>query len=525
VYPDTTAASASQAFLWRAAGVNVTAAIDLPVLERLRAVSAGGASAAAEESGGLLLGSYEGDEADGYSVHIQGFEPFVIEHRYGLSFALSLRDQKRLRQRVDKLGRGRIQPVGLFRAHLRRGLYLDQRDFDLFQSEFRHPASIFLLVRPDENGAATGAVFVWEGDDMRRHTSHREFAINPEAPVEEAMPVAPEPAVRREIPPAAAIEAERPVVHQLPGLNWSLPRFELPQWELPKLRLTLRMPGFDPARLKPAAILLLAVVLPLGAFYLGRDVGLREHGKKIAPRGQVAKHSSSRPHVRPAPVLEEPRAAAPPASVQPDIADAVPSPVPALTPDEGGLDRISNPPPTAGRQGASHSYRERSADARGPRTPVRRVWRSNEPPRSTAARLPDAPLVASVPHQLPAVPAILRHTAPAPARVVAYIKPASSFMRKVPILRAFSGRKEDYVPASPLDHPLPATSRAGAVELSAKIDRQGMVVSVKVLQGDHQLAGASADALHHWKFEPARQNGSPVESEMLVRFEFSTIRP
>jgi protein TonB len=88
--------------------------------------------------------------------------------------------------------------------------------------------------------------------------------------------------------------------------------------------------------------------------------------------------------------------------------------------------------------------------------------------------------------------------------------------------------RRNFVPANPVENPLPAVAgrpaqakTASAVEMEARIDRRGNVVSVKVLNGDNRLASASAKTLYRWRFSPARQDGEPVDSEMLVRFEFA----
>jgi outer membrane biosynthesis protein TonB len=116
--------------------------------------------------------------------------------------------------------------------------------------------------------------------------------------------------------------------------------------------------------------------------------------------------------------------------------------------------------------------------------------------------------------------------APKPARpapkVVAFIKPAQRGL----LHRVFGGQKDHFVPANPLEHPMPPAKTLGTagdetIELEAKIDRNGNVVHVKTIEGSDELARASANTVYHWRFEPARQNGSPVDSDMLVRFEFS----
>jgi hypothetical protein len=138
--------------------------------------------------------------------------------------------------------------------------------------------------------------------------------------------------------------------------------------------------------------------------------------------------------------------------------------------------------------------------------------------------VPDPPQIAEG-RPLDQVPKLLIPVAtpihPGP-RVVAYVKPAPpSFIRRV-----LGTSSDGFTPANPLDHPLPpiaptAPSRYQAVELAAKIDRNGKVVRVKTLEGSGELARISASTLSQWRFQPARQNGEPVDSEMLVRFELS----
>jgi hypothetical protein len=117
--------------------------------------------------------------------------------------------------------------------------------------------------------------------------------------------------------------------------------------------------------------------------------------------------------------------------------------------------------------------------------------------------------------------------------VTAFIKPAPrsgirQAIGKIPVLRGIASphRAEGFIPANPVAHPLPAVpegeiaANQTSVELLARIDRSGAVAHVKFSDGNSQLTDASASALTQWRFEPARQNGEPVESDLLVRFEF-----
>ncbi len=558
----------SESFVWQAAGIGVSAELSCAVLSAIRAQLQ-----RAEEFGGILLGTCEGD-GEVYRTRVEAFEPFQIEHRYGLGFSLSIRDQKRLRHRIERLGRGRQRPVGMFRTHLRRGLYLDQRDFELFSGEFRTPAAVFLLVRADEAEAARGALFAWEGSDIRRHASYLEFAIGGteaqpqvwpapaskgpvvtarERPVavEEApraaARMAPAPAAPRRFapdPPAASVPIPIPVPAPaaipptaarsgalverrdrkgavVVALAESFTRASraVSQFE-PRIRGALA--HVPPARVRAAGVVIASIVLPLTTFYVGRAVGMREQKDKTKAAAQVAKAERRHALPRRQPAVESKPTPPPPALSAETLAE--PEPFRAPEPDEGG----------EGIQQAASNYRERSVLP--VRAPVHkpRIWRGAPAApaswTSAAPALPDPPAV-SARTAMPQIPKLVMAGTSArsrPAkRVVAYIKPSESFLRKVPLLRAFARSREDFVPANPLEHPLPAGAAAAdsegadSVELAAKIDRSGKVIRVKTLEGSDELARTSAEVLYRWTFEPARQNGEAVESEMLVRFEFT----
>jgi hypothetical protein len=182
-------------------------------MRELAALLESNTSSLAPEFGGLLLGRMEID-GPGLHTHIDAFEPFSIEYRYGPNFVLSRSDRRHLEQRLERLTRKGITPVGWCRSHERRGLYLDQRDLELCQLYFRHPSSAFLLVRRDESQGAQGGFFVWEGNDMRRHASYGEFSLDlerqPATPAAE-LPPAPEPAA-----PYAAYPSRKLTVNFIP---------------------------------------------------------------------------------------------------------------------------------------------------------------------------------------------------------------------------------------------------------------------------------------------------------------------
>src|SRR5262249_38597123 len=158
------------------------------------------------EFGGILLGQSESGE-NGNDTYVQAFEPLVIEHRYGPSYTLSVQDRRHLERMLKRRWKGLV-PVGLVRSHSRRGLYLDQKDFDVFSSFFGSLPAVFLLIRRDEAVTAKGALFVWEDNDVRRHASHLEFPLEPYNG-----PAAPAPkALALKAPPAKAPALNAPAL-------------------------------------------------------------------------------------------------------------------------------------------------------------------------------------------------------------------------------------------------------------------------------------------------------------------------
>jgi protein TonB len=60
----------------------------------------------------------------------------------------------------------------------------------------------------------------------------------------------------------------------------------------------------------------------------------------------------------------------------------------------------------------------------------------------------------------------------------------------------------------------------GAVELLIQIGKDGSVTQVKRLNGQPILAGAAQEAVKQWRYEPAKVNGQPVETETTVKLTF-----
>jgi TonB family protein len=60
----------------------------------------------------------------------------------------------------------------------------------------------------------------------------------------------------------------------------------------------------------------------------------------------------------------------------------------------------------------------------------------------------------------------------------------------------------------------------GVVELAVQITKDGSVAQVRRLTGQPILAGAAIEAVKQWKYDPAKVNGQPVETETTVKLDF-----
>ena len=486
------------ALLWQPEGVAVSASLSQAVIAELCARLAAGRA----EFGGILMGRVEQPAEGVYRTIIEGYEDFPLDERDDAPYVLSPSDRKRLAQRLDRLRRRRgPEPVGFWRSHQRRGLYLDQRDFDLFRDFFDHPSAVFLLVRPEESGQARGGFFVWEEEDMRRHASYLEFPLGVAVPA----PAMPSPA-----PAAAKPPAPRPLAAPRPAPAPPRPAV-LPPMAALRHAPTATRPSPQTTRiiipraaLRTAAMALVTLILPLLSFYTARYVAAR---RRITPAVSIRNSAAvESPVAAPAP---QPSAPAPSPSEAPQF-DARPDTSPAPQPPHRN---------TADRVDAVKGT---------PAAPKKET--------ETALVLPEPPPVAPpTAGEAPHIPAPAAAPPPRPQKkpedVVAYVKPSerSSLFQRMPILRSLTRHSggQAYIPPNPIQHPLPALPDRmpkrvddTTVELVARIDERGGVKQVRVVNGDRQLARAAEHALLRWRFDPARRDNEPVESEMLIRFEF-----
>lgn len=68
---------------------------------------------------------------------------------------------------------------------------------------------------------------------------------------------------------------------------------------------------------------------------------------------------------------------------------------------------------------------------------------------------------------------------------------------------------------------LKARGIAGRVELEARIDKEGNVTHVRVLEGDPGLVEAAVDAVRQWQYEPMAVNGDPVDVVTRIDVNFA----
>jgi periplasmic protein TonB len=65
-----------------------------------------------------------------------------------------------------------------------------------------------------------------------------------------------------------------------------------------------------------------------------------------------------------------------------------------------------------------------------------------------------------------------------------------------------------------------AVHTQGAVQIEATINKEGSVVSPKVLSGDQVLAHAALDAVRQWRYKPYYLDGQPVEIQTQITITF-----
>jgi hypothetical protein len=164
------------------------------------------------------------------------------------------------------------------------------------------------------------------------------------------------------------------------------------------------------------------------------------------------------------------------------------------------------------------------------RVPEPRRSLSFVPPARPPAPLPAIDAPPALAAALPATPV----PAPRPRNITVTYEPAppsrlARFMGRIPIVRGLQETTpagKDYVPAAPLRVTKPVVppglsleEPGEAVQLKILIDEAGWVMRTEPLT-NASLASRFAAGSAEWRFKPARLNGKPVASEMLMQFKF-----
>ena len=167
---------ASEYYLWSPEGKPVSVHLSLEVVRALQPLLQINTGSRPLEHGGLLSGRVR-HVNDSYIVCVEAMEPVDCGHARGASWTLTASEKHGLERKIRRqVGSSMI--VGWFRTHTRPGLYLDQHDFSLFNDYFPHPASVALVIRPEDREAA---FFFWEDGDIHRASPYQTFPFVPQA--------------------------------------------------------------------------------------------------------------------------------------------------------------------------------------------------------------------------------------------------------------------------------------------------------------------------------------------------------
>ena len=126
------------------------------------------------EMGGVLFGKATAGEPA--IVSIEGYELIPCDYSRGPLFRLADADLARFDKVIAQHGAaGEVPVAGFFRSHTRKGLGLDAEDLALYESRFKDPRKIALLIRPYATKPATGGIFIWENGAVHSESSYLEF--------------------------------------------------------------------------------------------------------------------------------------------------------------------------------------------------------------------------------------------------------------------------------------------------------------------------------------------------------------
>jgi hypothetical protein len=147
-------------YVWSVEKKPVEVLLSLGVVERLQTLISETFQRGLGEIHGILLGRIERQKAT-RQVYVEDFELF---------------DPAAGAPRPSR--RSMLDPVGLYRSHLREELRLDRLDAALIENFFTNPGMVYLLVRPSQDQTARAAFFIQENGELHGHRSYREFSFD-----------------------------------------------------------------------------------------------------------------------------------------------------------------------------------------------------------------------------------------------------------------------------------------------------------------------------------------------------------
>jgi protein TonB len=486
--------------------------LNLALVDRLQAMIR---AEPGREIGGILWGHR--DSQSGISgrriITIDDFEPVESEHLHGPAYGFSERDRAAISSALSGAhGSAGSIPVGFFRSHQRKGLYLDEADFSMFREYFSGSSDVFLLARPEPPAAPVAGFFLWQDGKLRRRSSCAEFPLD-----------------------RSSIEAG-----EYPLLKGSFGPAEFPAF-IPQSHATGLRPALESRRAKRmvygtigAALIVGTLIWAAFLHYAGRgedsstvSLTVERKGNSLRllwdPNAPAVEHANSGIlwisdgdkrrglELNAARLKAGSFAYTPESGVVNFRLDLLKVLAQGSESVRWVADRGAATPPPAPGEKPSPSAPNVAAALRAPPTEPG----ATEPPASRP------------PPQVRLEPVVSISTQPYPSSRV------RDWMSKVPLMRKLQRNRyhgDGFVPPKTvrevlphvparLAHDLPGESR---VDLKLSVDANGTVREIDLVSGggDERLAKIAAEALRQWRFEPARFRDRAVPCDLLATLNF-----
>lgn len=475
------------------------------------------------EVGGILWGHC--DSQSGSSgrrvITIDEFETIEGDRSEGLAYGFGTETRKAIAEALTRPPTGAEHtPIGFFRSDLRKGLQLDEADFSLFREYFSSTESVFLLARPDASGVPAAGLFFWEDGRLERRNCCAEFPLDGESLKCDGHPIllgsiapAEFPAIiasSQHVPDAFKIQsrtARRAVYGTIGGalilcalVSAAILHYPIPTDDTSTISLSVERQGtalrlsWDPNASavehansgilwisdgeKRRGLELNSATLKSGRYLYTPEsaiVNFRLDLLKVLAQGsESVRYVASGGNTPPAPTQVTP---------------------------------VTKPSPSKPMTAAAN--------------------RSPQPPPPPAPAPAEQAVMRPAPNQTEPVVSITTQPVP-PSRV-------RMWMAKVPLVRSFQrGRYrggDGFVPPRTIREVMPHVPQRLARELGAgdtrvdlkvSVDESGAVRQIDLMSpaSDERLAKIAADALRHWKFEPARLHDKPVACDLVATLNF-----